>query len=665
MSLYARHDSQFSENRVGVSAGVTVRINSNIASLQAQRRLAEGSARLGANFERLGSGMRINRASDDAAGLAIASSLNSDARVFTQAVRNVSDGISAINVAEGSLQQQSSLLIRMRELAQQSANGIYTPVQRRSIYAESNALTKEYNRLINSSNFNGLKLLDLSLGSFSIQAGYSSLSITIGGELRRTTGTGGFLSETSITNVGVAREASSKLADINGDGVLDLITVGTEGPLGSRSTQVGIVLGTGNGTFGAATTVTITAAAAGSTLNELEVIDINGDGAKDIVFSGTNSSVSFFGVMLGNGNGTFQAATTRSLGGAGGTSLGIGDINGDSKLDIVVGDQDSSGIARANILLGNGNGTYATATSYLFGATSTSSLAQIYLQDYNQDGRLDLITSGVNDSGTNEFNVAIGTGNGTFSNRISSQGANATNNFSLSDINNDGYLDIVSTSTDASARTFLGSANGTFSTGSIINAGSGSWNVALFDMNGDGIEDLITTDSMNLELLVFLGNSDGTFASAQTRLLSISNAGQINFGDFNGDGAIDIVLTDAFNGNTSLLSASNQQVSTLQDFNLSRREEALQAIDEIDLALSRINRELGAIGALQRRLEAARDHLGVTTLNYRAAAQRITDVDIASESARLVQNQILQQVSAAVLAQANLSPQLALDLLRN
>ena len=105
-------------------------INTNVASANAQRRLQESTRTLSKTFERLSSGLRINRASDDAAGLAVASSLSVDARVFTQGIRNLNDGVSAFSVAEGAVQQLENVVVRIKELAEQSANGTVTLKQR-------------------------------------------------------------------------------------------------------------------------------------------------------------------------------------------------------------------------------------------------------------------------------------------------------------------------------------------------------------------------------------------------------------------------------------------------------------------------------------------------------------------------------------------------------
>ncbi|MBT5348506.1 MAG: flagellin FliC, partial [Nitrospina sp.] len=116
-----------------------VRIFNNIASLNAQRTLSNNNDRLATSVERIASGIRINRGADDAAGLAISEALRSDIRGLRQAVRNANDGISLINVAEGALNEQSSILIRLRELASQAATGTVGSTERATIQLEFTA----------------------------------------------------------------------------------------------------------------------------------------------------------------------------------------------------------------------------------------------------------------------------------------------------------------------------------------------------------------------------------------------------------------------------------------------------------------------------------------------------------------------------------------------
>jgi flagellin len=142
-----------------------VRIFNNIPSLNAQRLLGINNDRLAVSVERISSGLRINRAADDAAGLAISEALRSDIRALRQAVRNANDGISLINVTEGALNEQSSILIRLRELSSQASTGTVGSTERQTIQLEFDALRLEIDRIANTTAFNGQKLVDGSLAS--------------------------------------------------------------------------------------------------------------------------------------------------------------------------------------------------------------------------------------------------------------------------------------------------------------------------------------------------------------------------------------------------------------------------------------------------------------------------------------------------------------------
>jgi len=142
-----------------------VRIFNNIASINAQRILGINNDRLALSVERISSGIRVNRASDDAAGLGISEALRSDIRALRQAVRNSNDGIALINVAEGALNEQSSILIRLRELASQAATGTVGSTERATIQLEFTALSNEIDRISATTQFNGQGLVDGSLAS--------------------------------------------------------------------------------------------------------------------------------------------------------------------------------------------------------------------------------------------------------------------------------------------------------------------------------------------------------------------------------------------------------------------------------------------------------------------------------------------------------------------
>ena len=148
-----------------------LRINTNVASLNAQRHLFNSTTNFGKSMEKLSSGLRINRAGDDAAGLAISESLKSEIRALDQAARNAADGISLIQTAEGSLDEVSNILLRMKELAEQSMNGTLTDTDRGYLDAEYDALTDEIDRISLSAAFNGVKLLDGTGLTIAIQVG--------------------------------------------------------------------------------------------------------------------------------------------------------------------------------------------------------------------------------------------------------------------------------------------------------------------------------------------------------------------------------------------------------------------------------------------------------------------------------------------------------------
>ena len=150
---------------------MTLVVNSNIASLNAQRQLTSAGAELDQASERLASGRRINSAADDAAGLAISNRQTAQIRGLDQAVRNANDGISLIQTAEGALDESTNILQRVRELAVQSANGIFGEGDRASLDAEVQQLVEELDRIAETTSFNGQNILDGSLGEVDLQVG--------------------------------------------------------------------------------------------------------------------------------------------------------------------------------------------------------------------------------------------------------------------------------------------------------------------------------------------------------------------------------------------------------------------------------------------------------------------------------------------------------------
>lgn len=156
---------------------MAINLNTNVASLNAQRNLGKSTEKLSTSYERLSSGLRINRAKDDAAGLAIAESLKVDARTASVAIRNANDGISIISISDQASSEITNVLSRLSELAEQSANGVYSTTQRSALQNEFIALTSEIERIAFTTEFNGLKLLSGG-GQVTFQVGFEGSSLS-------------------------------------------------------------------------------------------------------------------------------------------------------------------------------------------------------------------------------------------------------------------------------------------------------------------------------------------------------------------------------------------------------------------------------------------------------------------------------------------------------
>ena len=271
-------------------------------------------------------GCAFNKASDDAAGLSVAASLDVDARVFNQGVRNLNDGISYLNIAEGATSSLKDILIRMRELATQSSNGTLKDTQRQALDGENQALIGEYNRILQTTDFNGRKLFDPLNQEVAIQAGYGNLgtiTTSLGTTTAVTTGDGTFAAKQSFATGG--GPISVAVGDFNGDGKSDLVSADFS------SDTASVLLGNGNGTFGPKQSF-----ATGDSPDSVAVGDFNGDGKSDLVSADFGSDTA--SVLLGNGNGTFGPKQSFATGDGPGF-VAIGDFNGDGKSDLVSADE--------------------------------------------------------------------------------------------------------------------------------------------------------------------------------------------------------------------------------------------------------------------------------------------------------------------------------------
>jgi flagellin len=197
---------------------VSMRINTNIEALNAQRNLSATADKYASSVEKLSSGLRINRAADDAAGLAISEKLNAQVTGLNQAQRNAQDGVSMVQTAEGALTEVHSMLQRIRELAVEAANSTLSPTDAASVSLEITALQDEINRIGNKTTFNGLNLLT---GNLSVARGTDTIGTTY------SAGGGGNTSTVGISNVSVANAAAGKTFTLTNTGAVLTLSDGT------------------------------------------------------------------------------------------------------------------------------------------------------------------------------------------------------------------------------------------------------------------------------------------------------------------------------------------------------------------------------------------------------------------------------------------------------
>ena len=635
---------EYGQGSIKVVSSIT--INSNLAALNAQRRLAQSTSSLRDSFTRLSSGLRINRGGDDAAGLAIASGLDVDARVFNQAVRNLNDGIGMLSIAEGALTELSGITQRQLELAEQASNGVLSLEQRRALDAEANALVDEFNRIVESTTFNDRILLDVGQSGTAtrLQGGYGEdggLEVQLGEALSRAVGLGSFESPVSFSDSNAVRAV--ELGDFNSDGVLDVAAFRDD------SGELWLFLGNGDGTLKAPTDHEFSMDQARHSASG----DFNNDGLLDLAAVDLGSSDHGVGVLLSNGNGTFKiqasfSTFTESRG------IEVGDLDRDGNIDIVTTALNGFSF---QVNLGNGDGTFKGVISI---ATGDDPYA-VDLADLNNDGILDVVTTDRNDDA---ISIRLGLGDGTFGARTSMSTESSPRHLDMEDVNHDGFADIIVANRGAdSLGVYIGRGDGSFDTVVTYTTDAGPNRVIAADFNGDGVLDLSSSNRDDDNTSILFGNGDGTFKAKISSAVTDSGSSNHAAGDLNGDGVLDQVFATNDGNSMVVLIANTKNVSTVGQLNLLTREGALEALPLLREQLNRVTSEKATIGAAQSRLSTATNNLRISVENIRSAASQITDVDVAEETAQLVRNQILQQAGAAVLGQANQAPQLALVLL--
>ncbi len=351
------------------------------------------------------------------------------------------------------------------------------------------------------------------------------------------------------------------VADLNGDGNPDLVMANCgEG-------SVGVLLGNSDGTFSTA----VPYSSGGFQPPSVAIADVNGDGRPDLVVAnncpeGDNCADGAVGVLFGNGDGTFQTVVTYGSGGYWATSVAVADVNGDGRPDIVVTNRCASstqcGLGTVGVLLNNGDGSFQAAVTYGSGGYWATS---VVVADVNGDGKPDLLAASLYEDRSDKHGVAsvlLGNGDGTFKKAVPyGTGGQLAEWIAVADIDGDGRPDLlVSNSGSDDVGVLLGNGDGTFKKAVAYDSGSiGLISVAVADVNGDGKPDLVVAECANSGCAneglvgVLLGKGDGTFQTVVTYGSGGTGPYSVVIADVNRDGKPDLMVTDANTSSVGVL----------------------------------------------------------------------------------------------------------------
>jgi flagellin len=610
-------------------------INTNVASLNAQRNLTTSQGQLATALQRLSSGLRINSARDDAAGLAISERFTTQIRGLNQAVRNANDGISLAQTAEGALGETGNALQRIRELAIQSANSTNSASDRAALNAEAAQLLQEIQRNGLTTQFNGQNILDGTFSSAQFQVGANANQTISFGIQGATTNLLGAFQATStvvtanafdgagftINGVEVGVSAATSAAGVTADSATAKATA-----INSKTNLTGVSASAASSVQGAAPTARSSLANGALLINGIAIGAIARDASA--VTQGRNAATAINAVTNQTGVTAVADASTGAL------SLTTSDGR--------------------NIALTSSPATGAGATA-IFNATGLD------------------VSAGANPTGNDTFTLQVG---GAFDivAPVAAGSLTEGDSFVLDGLTYEFTTD--ATVTTGNVAVTVGGADTAAQVATALNTAIN----AQYTLGNTSVNSTVATDTLTLVNRKLGAN--GTLAG-------FSEAGVIGGG---GAGALvqgaETAGTNAADGNgittrgtLTLSSASNftlggadlaygglataaPALTRLDTVNIATVAGANAAIAVLDGALSQVTSIRADLGAVQNRFSSTVANLTTTSENLSAARSRILDADFAAETASLTRAQILQQAGTAILAQANAIPQNVLSLLR-
>jgi hypothetical protein len=318
-------------------------------------------------------------------------------------------------------------------------------------------------------------------------------------------------------------------ADLNGDGVPDLVTANING------NSVSVLIGNGDGTFQTAVEYPV-----GSQPVQIVVADINHDGRPDLAV--VNSGSYNITILLGRGDGTFKLPLTVSVAPHPPVALAIGDFNGDGNPDLAVVSSNQS----VTVLLGHGDGSFDQSADFFVTFASALAVTQIVAANINSDNILDLV---ILNEIPNSVTVLLGNGDGTFQvGQTYGVFGDRPNYLVATDLNHDGFIDLAAGSIAGGVSVLLGNGDGTFSYAQSYPVIGSIGGLVATDIDGDGVPDLVVANADNFALRgyvsVFLGNGDGSFAPALNYSTLYAPSG-VAVADFDNNGHPDLAVATA------------------------------------------------------------------------------------------------------------------------